>query len=100
MIGPGTGVRVYVASGVTDMRKGITGPCRCGGTGAPAKSLLGRGLRLPWKKGRQSETFVLGSAGFLPVLQGSPAGPFSLAIAGRRGRSVDLGSARDAVGGH
>ena len=25
MIGPGTGVRVYVASGVTDMRKGITG---------------------------------------------------------------------------
>ena len=25
MIGPGTGVRVYVASDVTDMRKGITG---------------------------------------------------------------------------
>ena len=25
MIGPGTGVRVYVASGVTDMRKGIQG---------------------------------------------------------------------------
>ena len=25
MIGPGTGVRVYLAAGVTDMRKGITG---------------------------------------------------------------------------
>lgn len=25
MIGPGTGVRVYLASGVTDMRKGIQG---------------------------------------------------------------------------
>ena len=25
MIGPGTGVRVYVASGITDMRKGIHG---------------------------------------------------------------------------
>ena len=25
MIGPGTGVRVYLACGVTDMRKGITG---------------------------------------------------------------------------
>lgn len=25
MIGPGTGVRVYLASGVTDMRKGILG---------------------------------------------------------------------------
>jgi transposase len=25
MIGPGTGVRVYLASGVTDMRKGISG---------------------------------------------------------------------------
>ena len=25
MIGPGTGVRVYLASGVTDMRKGIGG---------------------------------------------------------------------------
>ena len=38
MIGPGTGVRVYVASGVTDMRKGITGPCCCSRTGASAKS--------------------------------------------------------------
>ena len=25
MIGPGTGVRVYLACGVTDMRKGVTG---------------------------------------------------------------------------
>ena len=25
MIGPGTGVRVYLACGVTDLRKGITG---------------------------------------------------------------------------
>jgi len=25
VIGPGTGVRVYLACGVTDMRKGITG---------------------------------------------------------------------------
>jgi len=25
MIGPGTGVRVYLACGVTDMRKGIAG---------------------------------------------------------------------------
>ena len=25
MIGPGTGVRVYLACGVTDMRKGIEG---------------------------------------------------------------------------
>ena len=25
MIGPGTGVRVYLVRGVTDMRKGITG---------------------------------------------------------------------------
>src|SRR5690625_6068726 len=25
MIGPGTGVRVYLAAGITDMRKGITG---------------------------------------------------------------------------
>lgn len=43
MIGAGTGVRVYVASGVTDMRKGIKGlaaaaeqvlrqnPCLCVG---------------------------------------------------------------------
>jgi transposase len=26
MIGPGTDVRVYLACGVTDMRKGIAGP--------------------------------------------------------------------------
>lgn len=34
MIGPGTGVRVYLACGVTDMRKGI------GGLAAAAKKLL------------------------------------------------------------
>jgi len=29
MIGPGTGARIYLACGVTDMRKGITGLAAC-----------------------------------------------------------------------
>jgi transposase len=36
MIGPGTGVRVYLAAGVTDMRKGIAG------LGALAQNALGQ----------------------------------------------------------
>ena len=36
MIGPGTGVRVYLACGVTDMRKGI------GGLSALAQNVLGQ----------------------------------------------------------
>lgn len=36
MIGPGTGVRVYRAAGVTDMRKGITG------LAALAREMLGQ----------------------------------------------------------
>jgi len=67
MIGPGTGVRVYVASGVTDMRKGVQA-CRGGGTGPSEKSMLGRSLCLPREKGRQDQTFVLGPAGVLSVL--------------------------------
>lgn len=33
MIGPGTGVRVYLACGVTDIRKGIAGLAALGGVG-------------------------------------------------------------------
>ena len=37
---------------------------------------------------------------FLSLLQGPATRPLPLAIAGRWGCSVDLGAARDAVGGH
>ena len=52
MIGPGTGVRVYLACGVTDMRMGI------GGLSVLVQDACG--LRLPWPPRRQTEAAPLG----------------------------------------
>ena len=51
MIGPGTGVRVYVACGVTDMRKGIAGLAFRGRKGDRLKLLYwdGQGFCLYYK---------------------------------------------------
>jgi len=47
MIAPGAGVRVYLACGVTDMRKGIAGLVAHAQSGAEAEPGLGRGVLLP-----------------------------------------------------
>jgi hypothetical protein len=70
MIGPGTGVRVYLACGVTDMRKGIAG------LSTIAQDVL-----------RQK-----------PALQGARAGALSVALGEGWRRAADLGTACDALG--
>ena len=99
MIGPGTGVRVYLACGATDMRKGISGLAtltqdvlRQKPTGGAVFAFRGR-----W---RPAEASVLGWARLLPLLQGAGAGPVSLAEQRRWLSAIDLGSAGDAVGGN
>ena len=75
MIGPGAGVRVYLACGVTDMRKGDRGLGRSGTTGAEPEPGVGCGLclsRAPW---RPDQAFDVGWPGLLPLLQGAGAGP-------------------------
>jgi transposase len=46
MIGPGTGVRVYLACGVTDMRKGISGLAMLAQTVLRQKAASGGRFRL------------------------------------------------------
>jgi hypothetical protein len=85
MIGPGTGVRVYLACGATDMRKGIAGLAAlaqdsCG------RSRERRGVRVPGPQGRPAEAALLGRPGLLPLLQGPRARPVSVAEVARTGR--------------
>ena len=98
MIGPGTGVRVYLACGVTDMRKGI------GGLAALAQDQLapeaGRrcGVCVPRSAWRQIEALVLGRPRLLPLLQG--AGTRALSLAKRQGRDCasDIGAVGHVMG--
>jgi transposase len=53
MIGPGTGVRVYLACGVTDMRKGIDG------LAAKGQEVLRQDLA----RGRSSHSGAAGATG-------------------------------------
>jgi hypothetical protein len=99
VIGPGTGVRVYLACGVTDMRKGISGLGQLAQTVLRQKPTSGAVFASRTSR-RQGEAPVLGWAGILPVLQGPAAWPFSLALCCGRDCAADLGAARDALGGH
>ncbi len=81
MIGPGTGVRVYLACGVTDMRKGIEGLAALAQDHLRQKPTGGAVFAFRGRRGRQAEAFVLGRARLLPLLQGSGKGALPLALA-------------------
>ncbi len=71
MIAPGTGVRVYLACGVTDMRKGIEGLAVLTQDVAAPDADRGCGLCLSGAYGRPAEAALLGRSGVLPILQGA-----------------------------
>jgi transposase len=60
MIAPGAGVRVYLACGVTDMRKGIAGLAAQASAGAEAEPGLGRCVLLSQASRRPDQAAVLG----------------------------------------
>ena len=100
MIGPGTGVRVYLACGVTDMRKGIEGLAALAQDQLRQKPAGGAVFAFCGRRGRQVEALVLGWPGLLPLLQSAGTRPLSLA-GGRRWRgSFNLGTVGHAVGGN
>ncbi|MCC0066193.1 MAG: IS66 family insertion sequence element accessory protein TnpB [Rhodovulum sp.] len=75
MIGPGTGVRVYLACGATDMRKGIAG------LAAPVQAALRRkpksgAHRQPAPTGRSFSSAVR-SVAYLPVARALARGNLS-----------------------
>ena len=80
MIGPGTGVRVYLAGGVTDMRKGISGLAVLAQDVLRPEPDERRSVCLPRPTWRSVEDPVLGWAGLLPLLQGSGTRSFPLAV--------------------
>jgi transposase len=54
MIGPGTGVRVYLACGVTDMRKGIEGLAVIAQDGLGQKPTGGAVFAFRGRRGQQA----------------------------------------------
>ena len=100
MIAPGANARVYLACGVTDMRKGIIGLAAKAQEELKTERPFGGALRFPRSPGRSDQTFALGWTGILPLLQSSGEGPLSLAIARRRIRASHGGATFDVVGRH
>ena len=99
MIGPGTGVRVYLACGVTDMRKGITGLASKAQEQLRQNACSGAASGLPWRQGRQKSSFLhWDGQGFCLYYKILEEGPLPLAVAGGRCRAADIGAACDAVG--
>ena len=100
MIGPGTGVRVYLACGVTDMRKGIEGLAALAQDQLRQKPAGGAVFAFCGRRGRQVEALVLGWPGLLPLLHG--AGTRALSLAEQQGRDCtsDIGADGHAVGGN
>jgi transposase len=98
MIGPGTGVRVYLACGVTDMRKGIAGLAALTQDVLRQKPASGAVFAFRGRRG-SDQAAVLGWPGVLPLLQSSRAGALSLAERPRRCGADDISAACAALGG-
>ena len=82
MIGPGTGVRVCLACGVTDMRKGIAGLAALAQDQLRQKPTGGAVFAFRGRKGRPGEAALLGRPWVLPLLQGAGTRPVSVAERG------------------
>ena len=119
MIGPGAGVRVYLACGVTDMRKGISGLAALAQQVLHQNPASGAVFAFRGRRGDRIKLLMWDGQGFClyyKVLQrghfplrgllaaslagiGSMASWPSMAVACRRGGTADRGTAGDALGG-
>lgn len=99
MIAPGTGVRVYLACGVTDMRKGIAGLSAIAQDVLRQKPTGGAVFAFRGRRGDRVKLLFLGWAGLLPVLQGASERAFPLAFCIGWLRAFDLGADGHVVGG-
>ena len=89
-----SGVKIHVALGVTDMRKGLDGLAMLVQGTLKQRPVLGSPVRVPRPQGRSVEDPVLGRLGSLPVHQEAGAEPVLLACRGRGHRSVMLTTAQ------
>ena len=98
MIGLPAGVKVFLACGRTDMRKGMSGLAmqarRCW-----RRTRFGPRFLLQGPPRRFNQGALLGYAGAVPIRQTSGERTLHLALAGGWGSAADSGAAVDAVGG-
>ena len=80
MIGPGTGVRVYLACGVTDMRKGIAGLAALAQDQLRQKPTGGAVFVFRGRRGDRIKVLYWDGQGVLPLLQGARTGALPVAI--------------------
>ena len=92
--------KVWLAAGVTDMRRWPAPRGGSGGTDAEAEPLLRPHVRFPWTAWRSDQDHLVGRSGGLSVLQAIGEGPVCLAFCKRRQSRIDTGPVGDASGGH
>jgi len=85
MIGPGTGVRVYLACGVTDMRKGISGLAMLAQTVLHQKAASGAVFAFRGKRGDRVKLLYWDGQGSSNRRSLVKDGSHSLTAAGPRG---------------
>ena len=92
------GVKVHLAFGYTDMRKGIDGLAMLVQWRTAAGSLHGAPVRVPGSEGQSPQDRVLGWDWIVPLHQAARAGRLPLAIerGARRDAGAELGAAVDA----
>ncbi len=97
MIGPGTGVRVYLACGVTDMRKGIEGLSMLAQDVLRQKPTGGAVFAFRGRRGDRVKLLYFDGQDFAFTIKSCRKG-VSLAFSGRWDGSTDSSAAGDAMG--
>lgn len=100
MVGPGTGVRVYLACEATDMRKGIAGLAALGQDVLRQNPAGGAVFAFRGRRRDRLKLLYWDGQGVPSLLKGFGTGALPLARCRRRRRAADLGAAGDALGGH
>lgn len=100
MIAPPAGTRIWIAAGVTDMRRGFDGLAAMVQTQLEADPFSGQIFAFRGRRGDRIKTVVVGWRRLVPVLQTPGTRPFCLAASEQRQRVADDRAVVDAVGGH
>lgn len=98
MSGPGTGVRIYLAWGVADMRKGIAGLAAISQDVLRQKPTNGAVFAFRGRRGDRIKLLFWGDQGFCLYYKVLERDRFPLADGDRWCGTVNLWAVRDAVG--
>ena len=99
MITVPAGVHIYLACGITDMRKGFDSLSLLAQEVSEAEPVCGPPVCLSGAPGRSDQNPLLGWPGLLPVRQAAGEGPVHLAGDEGGGRDANTGAALDAARG-